>query len=129
MSEEEDDKFDYDDTDDSLSEEETQKLNETTTKQERAILIKCAIKNDPKCRSKILKILRDMKSRDVDLKLINKYAHENLFENRVEEVIFELVDEISKEKDGAKGLKKKGRTAKKRIGSKKRGRKCKTRRR
>ena len=112
---------DYDmEDDDTLTTSERATLNSTTTPQERAIIIKCTKKNDEKCRSKMLTILRNMFKRGVDLNLINKYVYEN-FENREYEIVYEFVDQVKREGQGIKKRKgtKKRRTSKIRISKKK----------
>ena len=107
---------DYDmEDDDTLTTSERATLNSTTTPQERAIIIKCTKKNDEKCRSKMLTILRNMFKRGVDLNLINKYVYEN-FENREYEIVYEFVDQVKREGQGIKKRKgtKKRKTSKRR---------------
>jgi hypothetical protein len=108
---------DYDmEDDDTLTTSERATLNSTTTPQERAIIIKCTKKNDEKCRSKMLTILRNMFKRGVDLNLINKYVYEN-FENREYEIVYEFVDQVKRE---GQGIKRRKGTSKKRKTSKRR---------
>jgi hypothetical protein len=107
---------DYDmEDDDILTTSERATLNSTTTPQERAIIIKCTKKNDDKCRSKMLTILRNMFKRGVDLNLVNKYVYEN-FENREYEIVYEFVDQVKRE---GKGIKKRKGTSKKRTSKRK----------
>jgi len=108
--------FDDMDDDDTLTTNEREILNSTTTPQERAIIIKCTKKNDEKCRNKILTILRTMFRRGVDLNLINKYVYEN-FENREYEIVYEFVDKV---KSDGQGIKKRRGTKRKRGTGKKR---------
>ena len=95
----------YDSWDEDLTESQLAELRRTTRPQDRAILLKCALKEyDEKCMGKIKSILRKMFQDRVNLDLVLKYCRQNIEERRNYEIIADNVSEIQR---SARGIKRK----------------------
>lgn len=126
------DSWEKDSLDEDLTEAEYAELRRTTRAQDRAVLLKCVLKEyDEKCMNKIKSILRNMHQNGVNLNLVDKYCRKNIEERRNYEIIAENIYMIERQarKTGmtstARGVQRKKMRTKKRVkrGSRKRQRK------
>ena len=127
----EEDSFDED-----LTESEYAELRRTTQAKDRAVLLKCVLKEyDEKCMNKIKSILRNMHQNGVNLNLVDKYCMKNIEERRNYEIIAENITMIERQarKTGmtstARGVQRRKMRTKKRRRGGSRKRQIKSRRR
>lgn len=91
------DSWENDSLDEELTEAEYAELRRTTRAQDRAILLKCALREyDEKCMSRIKSILRNMYQNGVNLSLVDKYCMKNIEERRNYEIIADNISMIQR---------------------------------